>query len=301
MAVTVGTIAAMQAAAVAIDKAGTGYNQSDRWSFTSDRMHPTIASLVPNQAGDCSSVCGAIVAMAGYPVNLSVPFYTGTFQSRLEAAGFTSITFRNLAQVRAGDFLLNPANHVQFAYLSGEFFSAHVDENGHASGGLPGDQTGHEVGFGPAYVYHRGWAWILRPPAEANGPTPPTPAPSTHGDKLTVDGILGPNSIRKGQELLHTPADGVISAPKSTWVFAVQDYLNRHGYRGLNGRLAYDGVGLANNATHAVGPYNTVGALQRYLTALGFYHGVIDGVLDAGGSDTVRAYQQAANAGHLFN
>lgn len=48
--------------------------------------------------------------------------------------------------------------------------SARIDENGHISGGKPGDQTGNEVSTQAYYVHSKGW-YCLRPKsiAVANG------------------------------------------------------------------------------------------------------------------------------------
>ena len=166
-----GTIAKMIAAAAAIDKVNTGYDQYQRWSFF-DRATKT---LIPNKEGDCSSVCGAIAAMGGYNVDLSDPFYTGTFRKRLTAAGFTAIKFTGLSQLKVGDFVLNTRNHVEFVPSPGRMFSANVDERGKALGGTAGDQTGREVCYKNAYIYSRGWEWILRPPAESSASTKSVP------------------------------------------------------------------------------------------------------------------------------
>lgn len=157
-----GSIAKMIAAAKAIDTANTGYDQSQRWSFF-DRKTKKITA---NREGDCSSVCGAIAVLGGYPVNLADPFYTGTFRARLVAAGFTAIRFTNLADLKPGDFVLCEGHHVEFVSGTGQMFSANSDERGKASGGAAGDQTGREVWFKPAFNYSRGWQWVLRPPAE---------------------------------------------------------------------------------------------------------------------------------------
>lgn len=163
-----GSIAKMVAAATAIDKANTGYDQWQRWSFF-DRA---TKKIIPNKEGDCSSVCGAIAALGGYNVNLNDPFYTGTFRQRLVAAGFTAIKFTSLSQLKTGDFVLNESNHVEFVPSPGMMFSANKDEKGGATGGAAGDKTGVEVYFKKAYIYSRGWQWILRPPAEATSPSP---------------------------------------------------------------------------------------------------------------------------------
>lgn len=128
----------------------------------------------------------------------------------------------------------------------------------------------------------------------------PAPIPTAPTTGLAVDGALGALSIKAGQTLLGTPADGFISRP-STFTRALQTYLNRKGFRGSFFRaLKVDGYGFMSNVSQRVGPFETIFALQRYLKSIGYYKGKIDGKLDARDSSTVRAYQQAANDGLLF-
>lgn len=148
-------------AAVAIDKANTGYDQYQRWSF----FNRSTNTIIKNAEGDCSSVCGAIVRLGGYPVNLNDPFYTGTFRERLLAAGFRAERFTSKSQMKRGRFLLS-SGHVEFCYSDTQLFSANKDERGKASGGKAGDQTGKEVYFKP--FFNPGWLWVLIPPAESS-------------------------------------------------------------------------------------------------------------------------------------
>ena len=165
-----GSIRAMQSSVDRLDSFDIGYDQGSRWSFYDRRADKPVTGRTE---ADCSTMVAAIVRMGGYGIDLADPIWTGNLMARLKAVGFTAITFMSLAQVRAGDVLLNVANHVEFAYSPTLFYSAHIDENGEAAGGLAGDQTGEEVGFREAYIYSRGWDYILRPPAE-----PPTPSKS---------------------------------------------------------------------------------------------------------------------------
>ena len=153
----------MQSAVDRLDSFDIGYDQGSRWSFYDRRADKPVTGRTE---ADCSTMVAAIVRMGGYGIDLADPIWTGNLVSRLKAVGFTAITFMSLAQVRAGDVLLNVANHVEFAYSPTLFYSAHIDENGEAAGGAAGDQTGEEVGFRNAYIYSRGWDYILRPPAE---------------------------------------------------------------------------------------------------------------------------------------
>ena len=163
-----GSIPAMQAAARNIDQAGTGYNQARRWTFF-NRQTDTINK---HQDGDCSSVCAAIIKLGGYPIDLGYPahsgVWTGNFAAKAQQAGFTLLPFTGLADLKVGDFVVRPDAHVEFVALPDVMFSAGLDENGNIAGGKPGDQTGQEVRYTPAYNYRGGWTQVLRPPT----PTP---------------------------------------------------------------------------------------------------------------------------------
>ena len=166
-----GSIAAMQDAARRIDAANTGYDQSGRWTFF-DR--PTL-QIIPNQEADCSSACAAIIALGGYPIDLGYPahsgVWTGNFAAKAQAAGFTLLPFTGLSNLQAGDFVVRPGAHVEFVYSASPltFFSLWIDENGNATGGRSGDQTGGESRFTKGFNYSGGWTQVLRPPLD----TPP--------------------------------------------------------------------------------------------------------------------------------
>ena len=166
-----GSIAAMQDAARRIDAANTGYDQSGRWTFF-DR--PTL-QIIPNQEADCSSACAAIIALGGYPIDLGYPshsgVYTGNFAAAAVQAGFTLLPFTGLSDLQAGDFVCRPGAHVEFVYSASPltFFSLWIDENGNATGGRSGDQTGGESRFTKGFNYSGGWTQVLRPPLD----TPP--------------------------------------------------------------------------------------------------------------------------------
>lgn len=152
------TIARLQKACDRLEATRVGYDQSQRWSFF-DR---TTRTLRPGGECDCSSGCGAIVALAGYPVGLADPFYTGNFRERLVASGFfTAIKFKSLSQVRAGDFVVGPG-HVIFARSAKRWWSAEADERGKPAGGKAGDQTGREARFRAPYLRPGGWSYIVR-------------------------------------------------------------------------------------------------------------------------------------------
>ena len=214
-------ISQMIAAARKIDAARTGYDQSQRWTFY-DRATKTLRT---GKEADCSSLCGAIAHLAGYPVDLSGEFYTGTFKARLTAAGFTAIPYESLAQLRAGDFVLTPGYHVEFVPAPGRMFSARSDERGRATGGKAGDQTGREVCEIAAYTYSKGWKWILRPPAPAApaglrvGSTGTRVRALQEGLRRVFPAYRNAVAVQRGR-LLHV--DSSFGAQTEAWVIEFQ-------------------------------------------------------------------------------
>lgn len=109
------------------------------------------------------------------------------------------------------------------------------------------------------YTLQPDWGQI-----RASGPAPasnPTPVHVPAAPKLVTDGILGPKTITRWQQILHTPVDGVISHP-SELVRAVQRKLNAAKCRDWQGKaLVVDGLGIAQDGVK----YRTTWALQEYL------------------------------------
>lgn len=126
-------------------------------------------------------------------------------------------------------------------------------------------------------LYDSSAPWDAITAKVGQSPTPaPSPAPSGPV-ALFVDGLLGPATIRRWQQVMGTPVDGVLSRPRSTLVEAVQRRL--HAAPGT-GVVKVDGV---------LGP-QTIRALQRYLGT------PVDGVLSKP-STAVRALQERLNRG----
>ena len=72
----------------------------------------------------------------------------------------------DLSQVKAGDVLIAPEHHTEFAYTADRWYSAHIDESGGATGGQAGNQPGSETKFREAYDRSGGWTYLARPPAD---------------------------------------------------------------------------------------------------------------------------------------
>ena len=162
-----GTKQAMFDAAKRIEAARTGYDQNQRWTY----LNIPTKTINRNREADCSAFCGGVAYLGGYlrasDIGPSVPFYTGNFATVLKKRGFTVLPFTKLSDLRPGDFVLSTRGHVEFVYRDGRFVSAVADENGRATGGKAGDETGWEVRFKKPFNYSKGWTHIVRPPAEA--------------------------------------------------------------------------------------------------------------------------------------
>lgn len=108
--------------------------------------------------------------------------------------------------------------------------------------------------------------------------------PTGNSSDLVVDGELGPKTIKRWQQIMGTPADGVISHP-SMLVEAVQKRLKAT----VDGYLKVDGYGIEQDGK----PYKTVGALQRYLKS------PVDLIMDTPKSEVVKALQRRLNEGRF--
>jgi hypothetical protein len=113
----------------------------------------------------------------------------------------------------------------------------------------------------------------------SSGPTTPIPNPS-----LDVDGRLGPLTVRRWQQVMGTPVDGIISTP-SMLVKAVQRHLNA----AIGAGLVIDGIGIRQDGKF----YHTVKALQAYLGT------PQDGVMSVPVSSVVKAVQTRLNEGRF--
>ena len=146
----------MKKAADLIARSNIGYDQGQRWTFFQN------GKVIKGREADCSTVCGAIMKLGGYPVDLSGTFYTGNFATKAKAAGFTVLAWQSNRSLRDGDFLLNPGRHVEFFY-GGRMFSALADERGKARGGKAGNQNGRESRWADV---GGSWKYVIRPPRE---------------------------------------------------------------------------------------------------------------------------------------
>ena len=130
------SIARMNQFADQLEASGVGYDQGQRWSF----LDKTQRTIINNKETDCSAGCGGIAWLAGYPVDISDPFWTGNFKEKMVAAGFSAISVKGknsahiYGAVKQGDFLLGPG-HVVYIRSNSRWWSAESDERKQKSGG----------------------------------------------------------------------------------------------------------------------------------------------------------------------
>lgn len=123
-----------------------GYDQIHRWG----------------EDYDCSSSIITAVQTV-IPVKDAGATYTGNMRKAFEKCGFISIPCKNgLPTLCRGDILLNEKYHAAMFIGGGKVAQFSSNENGRATGGHTGDQTGCESGTMPLYNYSKGWDYVLR-------------------------------------------------------------------------------------------------------------------------------------------
>ena len=144
-----------------------GYDQAYRWNEKGDY--------------DCSSAVYTAWVNAGIPVK-DYSFktygcaYTGVMKAVFTHFEFKDVTSKvNLATgagLQRGDILLNEKYHVAMYCGNGLEVEASINENGRATGGKPGDQTGREF----LIRSYRNYPWnvVLRYTEAADGNPPVT-------------------------------------------------------------------------------------------------------------------------------
>ena len=123
---------------------------------------------------DCASFIYYIADAVGYPVGTGKDKvrFTGTMVEDFKDAGFQILPFANvgLGELEVGDILVNLALHAEVYVGEGQTVGAQSSETG-GYVGTAGDQTGEEIKKQPAYIYEKGWDYVLRPPAETSEET----------------------------------------------------------------------------------------------------------------------------------
>lgn len=231
----------------------------------------------------CLDECGQVDAIGGYSSHTD----TTIAQARRAGCQFVSV-----AQAQPGDVVIfnwdgGGTDHVGLVErnLGGGVLQT---IEGNTSRGTAGSQS---AGNG---VWRRrrsrSIAAVIRPRWTTAAATP---APATSPAGLTVDGVVGWDTIRALQTALGTPVDGVVSsqytgnrkyvpAATSGWVWTSHP-TGSTMVRGLQSRLGVTADGI-------LGP-DTIRAWQSRLGV------AVDGYL---GAATARAIQTALNAGRLW-
>ncbi|WP_315502931.1 peptidoglycan-binding protein [Actinomyces radicidentis] len=198
-------------------EANLGYDQAQRWDIR------------PGGEADCSSLVIHALKEAGFDTGGAT--YTGNMRSALTARGWAVVAVRptSAANLRAGDILLNDANHVALYLGGGQLAQASIDERGRVAGGRSGDQTDHETNVAPFYVYrHGGWSAVLRyVGGQTAASATPTIAgssqpynPNGYGAAYVKD--LQSRLVSLGYSVGSSGADGVLGADTFNAVKAYQ-------------------------------------------------------------------------------
>lgn len=136
-----------------------GYDQTNRWG--------------PNY--DCSSLVISAWESVGVAVREAGASYTKNMYKAFRACGFVDVTASvDRATGRGmlpGDVVLNHSSHTAMVVREGMLVAARINEQGTATGGMSGDQTGREICQQSYYNYP--WDCVLRYGEDTNVPTTP--------------------------------------------------------------------------------------------------------------------------------
>ena len=110
---------------------------------------------------DCSSAIITAVQTV-IPVKDAGATYTGNMKSVFTKCGFRAIPYSKGMVLIRGDILLNEKYHTAMYIGNGKIAQFSSNENGRATGGRTGDQTGRESSVGNFYEYSKGWDYVLR-------------------------------------------------------------------------------------------------------------------------------------------
>ena len=140
-----------------------GYDQSNRLDFRK------------GGETDCSALVILTCEQAGLLPRNNIrkgigATYTGNMRANFRARGWRVLPNLPVSQLQPGDVLLNDSDHTAMYVGNRQIAMASIDENQHAKGGKPGDQTGRETRV--CSYYNHPWSCVLRFHGAAQPGTP---------------------------------------------------------------------------------------------------------------------------------
>lgn len=185
-----------------------GYDQSNRQDFRD------------GGETDCSALVLYALREAGFDTGTAT--YTGNMRSNLSARGWKVVAVNGNPQ--PGDILLNDVHHVAAYIGGGKLAQASIDENGRATGGKGGDQTGRETNISSYYNYP--WNCYLRwtGASDAGNSTPST----STGGKLNMRSFKLNTTVQL-RKAASTSA-GIIATLRAGTVIKFNDVVIAGGY-----------------------------------------------------------------------
>lgn len=158
------------------DEGNLGYDQGNRWDI--------------RYGGECDCSSLVIFALKEAGFDTGSASYTGNMSDQLCARGWKRIA--NNGNPQKGDILLHDSNHVA-VWLGDCLAQASIDENGRATGGAAGDQTGRETRTGGYYNYP--WNCYLRYTGAQSNDTATSSTSSTNRnvDEVKYRASVDPN------------------------------------------------------------------------------------------------------------
>lgn len=213
-----------------------GYDQSNRLDFRD------------GGETDCSALVLHALKEAGFDVGNAT--YTGNMRSNLTARGWKVVAVNGNPQ--PGDILLNDVHHVAAYIGGGKLAQASIDENGRATGGKGGDQSGRETNISNYYNYP--WDCYLRwTGTNDSGSTPP--ATST-GGKIKMKSFKTKETLQLRKAPSTSAAKIASNMPKGT-VIKFDDVAIADGYI-----WAVQPRGDGSKGYAAIGPITAYGSIS---------------------------------------
>ncbi|MCL2875538.1 MAG: hypothetical protein FWF12_04460 [Betaproteobacteria bacterium] len=251
---------------------------------------------------DCSSLVCHALRQGGFSLGAyqsGGSFSTHYMKDALTSANgwtcYDNINTNTMA-VKRGDVLWR-SEHTAIAISSTELVEARINEKGGILGGAPGDQLQRqgksleEIGIRKINASgFKAFTRIWRYTGGGSTVPAPVPTPPPSPGKLTEDGLFGTTTVKRWQQVMGTPADGIISG----------QFTGNKQYHQASAAIQYGSGGsslvravqqkLGIAADGHLGP-NTIKAIQKRLGV------TADGYFAAKPSETVKALQRKLNTG----